>query len=49
MVEEVVVDAILAATLVAELSVARVVDDVLDVVVVGPGHPPAGAGMRSPA
>jgi hypothetical protein len=48
-VEEVVVDAILVATLVVELSVARVVDDVLDVVVVGPGHPPGGAGMRSPA
>ena len=49
MVEEVVVDAMLVATLDVELSVARVVDDVLDVVVVGPGHPPGGAGMRSPA
>jgi hypothetical protein len=43
-VEEVVVDAMLVATLDVELPVARVVDDVLDVV-----HPPAGAGMRSPA
>ena len=48
-VEKVVVDAMLVATLDVELPVARVVDDVLDVVVVGPGHPPGGAGMRSPA